>query len=120
MEINEWFSILKLAKMWCFVDIHALAVGRITGQLMDPVELIILAKEHYITKWLQTGYIQLAQRPLALSVEESRRIGFPSGILVFHVREQGRYNTQLSVQTIFAKELEDMEKQYQDFISGGG
>jgi len=53
MGTDEWLSVLKLAKMWYFVDIHAFAVDKITAHL-DPVERIILGKEHYVIDWLFT------------------------------------------------------------------
>jgi len=123
MKTDEWFSVLKLAKMWYFAEIHAIAVDKITTQSMDPVEMIVLAKEYFVTTWLKAGYVQLVNRKSVLSVEEAGRIGFPSGILVFHVREKKTAGASGSieswVQTTFAEELKDMEKQHQHFTFTG-
>ena len=123
MKVDEWLSVLKLAKMWYFVDIHALAVDQITNRPMDPLERIILAKEYYVTKWLQDAYVELAQRTLAPSVEEIGRIGYSSGTLVFHAREKritgSRGSVESLVQTVFAEELKDLERQHKSFIGGG-
>ena len=121
MKTDEWLSILELAKMWYFMDIHALAVDDITTHPMDPVERIVLAREHYVIGWLETGYLELAQRTLAPSVEEVERIGYTSGTLVFHVREKRIADPsgfiESWVRTVFAEELEDLEKQNQNFMN---
>ena len=128
MQRDEWFSVLKLAKMWYLTDVHALALRTMAshGPLshpMDPVDMIVIAKEHYVPGWLQAGYIQLVRRKSALSIEEARRIGFPSSILVFHVREKrtaGLSGTIESwVQTTFAEELKDLVEQRKNYILGG-
>jgi len=124
MKTDEWFSVLKLAKMSYFVDLHDLAVENITTQPVDPVQRIVLAKEYYVADWLQTGCVELAERTLAPSVQDVGRIGCSRSTLLFHVREKRIANDSEGyidswVQTAFAEELKDLEKQYQNFINDG-
>lgn len=90
MSKEEWISVLKLATMWNFKEIRALAISNLSKQTIDPIEQILLAKSYNVPQWLHSGYDAIAQRSRMLSLDEAEQLGYPTAIRVFQVREQAR------------------------------
>jgi len=115
MPKEGWISVLRLATMWEMDKVRGLAISQLTNAGMGSVEKIVLAKELHVPQWLRSGYQELVDRDEVPSMEDSDRIGYPSAIRVFHVREdrlrrvnRGHrygYGDALTVENIFREEL---------------
>jgi hypothetical protein len=123
MTKEGWISVLRLAEMWNFKDIRALAILKLTNEPMEPVEQILLAKTYVVPQWLRAGYYALATRSDVLSSEEAKRIGYETAVLMFQAREQilkvsyGGYqpplrNASSTIEAIFGEELRAVERGY--------
>ncbi|KAH6910277.1 hypothetical protein BKA70DRAFT_1466732, partial [Coprinopsis sp. MPI-PUGE-AT-0042] len=83
----EWISILKLATLWYFNEIRAIAIKELDIQGLNPLEKVTLGKAYNISRWLVTGYESLVNEEHAISMEEAKTIGFESSIRIFLCRE---------------------------------
>jgi hypothetical protein len=126
MTKEGWISVLRLAEMWNFKDIRALAIAKLTNESLEPVEQILLARTYMVPQWLRAGYDALATRSDVLSSEEAKRIGYETAVLMFQARERirktawvnynGGYQPPLhpssTIETIFEEELRAVEQGY--------
>lgn len=127
MTKSKWLSVLKLATMWVFKEIRALAIDRLTKWPMGEIEQIVLAKQYNVSQWLLSGYQKLAMRSEMVSLEEAAQIGYLSTILIFQVREQVGHQTRRRpdvattvVEYTFKREVREMELAYDDqFLADG-
>lgn len=74
----QWLVVLKLSTAWGFTHHRKKAIHSLSTQISDPTELITLAREYSITKWLASGYEMLVQRKEAMT----ERMGDELGLLV--------------------------------------
>jgi hypothetical protein len=122
---SKWLSVLKLATMWTFKEIRALAIDKLTKETMGPIEQVLVAKQYNVPQWLRSGYQALATRSEMLSVEEAGQLGYLTAILLFQAREQvrgqndhsssygiSRYEVRdepsLIIERVFEQELREM------------
>ncbi|KAG2017687.1 hypothetical protein CC2G_007178 [Coprinopsis cinerea AmutBmut pab1-1] len=61
LDKDAWISVLKLSTQWRFNDVRKLAIRALTPLLVDPVELVCLAKQYHIHDWLLSGYASLVE-----------------------------------------------------------
>ncbi|KAF9457589.1 hypothetical protein BDZ94DRAFT_1314051 [Collybia nuda] len=111
---DEWISVLKLSAMWRLIGIRKFAIDQLTRMELDPIEKTMLAKEFKIPQWLQSAYQELATRQAMLTDEEARKIGYPTAIRVWHVREEywrrskSGYGFDVgNLEGVFAEELKE-------------
>jgi len=90
MTKEGWVSVLRLATMWIFKEIRALAIDKLSKLTMDPIEQILLAKEYNVPQWLRSGYDTVARRSDILSLVEAEKLGYLTTIRLFQLREQAR------------------------------
>lgn len=130
---SKWLSVLKLATMWTFKDIRALAIDKLTKETMGPIEQVLVAKQYNVPQWLRSGYQALATRSEMLSVEEAGQLGYLTAILLFQAREQVRgqndhsssYHSRyvrdgpsLIIERVFEQELREMGIVYAQYVRG--
>lgn len=109
MTKSKWLSVLKLATMWVFKEIRALAIDRLTKWPMGEIEQIVLAKQYNVSQWLLSGYQKLAMRSEMVSLEEAAQIGYRRPDVATTV-----------VEYTFKREVQEMELAYDDqFLADG-
>ncbi|KAF7296051.1 hypothetical protein MKEN_01420200 [Mycena kentingensis (nom. inval.)] len=116
---DEWISVLKLATLWRFLEIRALALTRLDLALQnDCVQQILLGRQYDVVSWLRDGYGALARREEPITLEEARAIGWETALKVFTARETtlaavyGRPNLYLQrvdAESVFAEEIRATE-----------
>ncbi|KAJ7210480.1 hypothetical protein GGX14DRAFT_363351, partial [Mycena pura] len=87
MPKEDWISVLKLATMWCFLDVRSLAIQQIDLLGLQSVERILLARAYHVSPWLRTGYTELARREEGISEEDAEKIGWKTTVQLYQVRE---------------------------------
>ena len=68
---KDWESVLKLSTMWGFDEARAQAIEKLapTTAAADPIQIILLAKEHNVPQWYSSSLKQLVERQDPLTVE---------------------------------------------------
>jgi hypothetical protein len=132
MTKSKWLSVVKLATMWAFKDIRALAIDRLTEEEMGAIERVLLAKQYNVPQWLRAGYKELVMRTQMLSLEDAGQLSYLTAILIFQVREQAsivngtsnrtRYGAHAPavdassiIERVFQTELQEMEFTYNQY-----
>ena len=74
MSSNEWAAVLKLSTTWGFAAVRAAAISKLSQMPLDPIEKVILAKQHNIEDWLTPALNELAQRQASLDMRDAARL----------------------------------------------
>jgi hypothetical protein len=74
MGREEWISVLKLSNLWAFAELRHKAVDGLSTTNIDPVDMIMLAREYKVEILLVKGYVGLITRNEGPSVEEAKRL----------------------------------------------
>jgi hypothetical protein len=86
---NEWLSILLLASMWGFDIIRNLAIKKLGGLHLEPVEKMELCRRFEIdSSWAAGAYNALCARQQPLSQDEVVRVGLENSVLISQAREE--------------------------------
>ncbi|VDB95553.1 unnamed protein product [Peniophora sp. CBMAI 1063] len=90
LTLDEWMSVLKLAKKWNLAGLRDKAVQQSDTQvqLKTPIEKILLARQYDVGKWLNEAYIALSSREEPLSVQEVEKVGWETTAKLMMVREK--------------------------------
>jgi len=89
--VEEWTSILHLATRWEFDSIRHLAIHKLEGLTISPVDKIVLSRQFNInTPWTLTAYTDICQRPDTLTVFEARALGLETAMRIYQLREKLR------------------------------
>lgn len=84
----EWISVLRLAKLWSFHRIVAIAVENIKKEVVNAIELYELGITYDIDDFTYPAIIDLVTRGSVLSAEDASRLGFGFAYKLFTAREQ--------------------------------
>jgi len=89
LTIEEWMSVLKLAKKWDLVSIRDKAVSQSDAQIQQktPAEKILLAKRYTVAKWLREGYTTLVSRKEVITDDETEKLGWETFGKLMKIRE---------------------------------
>ena len=113
MSYDEWVSVLKLTTKWRFVECRQLAIAELSVLCDDsPITKILLGREYRVSRWLISGYEQLARRSQKISHDEAKLIDYPTAFSVCIVREEISSSSLDCLEVIhreFEKELTDVE-----------
>ncbi|KIM59263.1 hypothetical protein SCLCIDRAFT_1023804 [Scleroderma citrinum Foug A] len=84
---DEWLSVIKLARMWEFDDIHKSSVKMVPYHSVkkSPVEKVALAFQHDIKEWLVPGLDELAKRPEPIGIGDVDLLGLDVALKVNRV-----------------------------------
>ncbi|OAX41238.1 hypothetical protein K503DRAFT_712991 [Rhizopogon vinicolor AM-OR11-026] len=86
--IEEWTSVLKLSKMWCFNCIHEFAIEQLEPMLAErPIDKVVLAQDYGVTRWLVSGLLELARRAEPVGSEDVQRLGLDTALKLADIRE---------------------------------
>ncbi|KAL5633930.1 hypothetical protein ACGC1H_005951 [Rhizoctonia solani] len=89
LETPLLLAAFRLAHMWRFSDIQTYLLPLVEKALGD-LDRIMFAREFDIQEWLAPAYKNLCQRPEPITIEEARKLGMDSLLLIAHIREQFR------------------------------
>ncbi len=70
-------------------DMRSNAIEHLTPRLcnVSPDDRILLGRKYSVAHWISSGYVDLAKREGAVSLEEAGKIGLETALLIQHVRE---------------------------------
>ncbi|KAF7966345.1 hypothetical protein HWV62_38971 [Athelia sp. TMB] len=86
ISVHDWSVILRLADLWGFQSIRALAVRQLEP-IATAVDKVVLGKQFGIEEWLLDGYRALCARQDSLTEEEGERLGVRDVVRIFTSRE---------------------------------
>jgi hypothetical protein len=87
-SFDEWISVLKLSTAWKFAKLRRKALVVLTGIEIDPVERVILGRDHKVEKWVVDSYTQLVRRDVGLSLKEAKILGYDTTFQLYEKREE--------------------------------
>ncbi|PBK73969.1 hypothetical protein ARMSODRAFT_951505 [Armillaria solidipes] len=89
LSIESWISILRLSSLWQMGDMRSNAIEHLTPRLcnVSPDDRVLLGRKFSVAHWISSGYVDLAKREGAVSLEEAGKIGLETALLIQHVRE---------------------------------
>ena len=91
MTWEEWSSVLRLSTMWGFARIRAIAITKLSELSLDPIDKIILAKQHNVDEWLAPALNEVARREASLCLDDVTRlepvVGWDFILKIAQVRE---------------------------------
>jgi hypothetical protein len=91
--VAQWAAILRLAHIWEFGEIKALAFRELENIDVEPVTRIHLYHKHNIdSRLLNDAFEELARRPNALTEDEGQLLGVKNVVRLAHARELARSN----------------------------
>jgi len=90
--LEEWFSILKLAKKWDLISMRDKAISQLEAPIQEkaPIEKILLAKRYGVARWLREGYISLTSQEEAITEDEMESLGWETFGRLMQIREKDR------------------------------
>jgi hypothetical protein len=86
--IKGWTAVLRLATLWSFADVRALAIRRLDGLVTSSVDRIVLSHAFDVPHWLSVAYIELCQRRETLASAEIERLEAKDVSLILAIREE--------------------------------
>ncbi|ETW76132.1 hypothetical protein HETIRDRAFT_329914 [Heterobasidion irregulare TC 32-1] len=90
-SIEEWESILRLAHLWQFHKVKALAVRHLENIPMDAVQRVVLyVKNDVDESLLIPPYAELTIRESPISLQEGRQLGIVTALRLAQAREIAR------------------------------
>ncbi|TFK45101.1 hypothetical protein BDQ12DRAFT_642272 [Crucibulum laeve] len=126
LATSEWVAVLKLSTLYCFVSARLLAIEKLTGIILDPIERVCLAKTYHVPKWFRSALAELARRTQHISLDDAEQLEFRTSILLYQVREEyiraygpsgsmggySYYNDTVdsSINRLFADNIRDLER----------
>ncbi|SJK98071.1 uncharacterized protein ARMOST_01328 [Armillaria ostoyae] len=86
---ETWISVLRLSSLWQMGDMRSNAIAHLTPRLcnVSPDDRILLGRKYSVAHWISSGYVDLAKREGAVSLEEAGKVGLETALLIQHVRE---------------------------------
>lgn len=90
----NWDSVLRLATLWEFKNIRALAINKV-DPLATPLEKLAMARAFDVSTWIRPSLVALCTRSEPLTLAEGRRLSTEDLISITSAREAVR-NTQLA------------------------
>jgi len=120
LTVDEWMSVLKLAKRWDLASMRNKAISESDSQIQQKtyVEKIMVARKYGVAKWLREGYFSLVKGEIA-SDTEIEKLGWETYGRLLKIRiedHQHSINNQWSnvtfdvdcaIRTAFGNAVED-------------
>ncbi|KAH7338076.1 hypothetical protein B0J17DRAFT_660678 [Rhizoctonia solani] len=89
LENSVLLAAFRLVHMWNFSDLRVYLLPVVEGALGD-IDRILFAREFDVQSWLAPAHKNLCQRPEPLTIEEAKKLGFDSLLLISRMREMFR------------------------------
>ncbi|KAL5633897.1 hypothetical protein ACGC1H_005925 [Rhizoctonia solani] len=80
-------SAFRMANLWRFSELRAFLLD-LADRLLGDVDRIAFAKEFGLKEWLLTPHVNLCQRDQQLNLEEAKKIGIDSLLIINNLREE--------------------------------
>ncbi|CAE6455032.1 unnamed protein product [Rhizoctonia solani] len=80
-------SAFRMANLWQFSELRAFLLN-LADQILGDVDKISFAKEFGLKEWLLTPHVNLCQRDQQLDLEEAKKIGIDSLLIINNLREE--------------------------------
>ncbi|KAL1741461.1 hypothetical protein HDZ31DRAFT_12221, partial [Schizophyllum fasciatum] len=88
--VQEWASVLRLARRWSISSLSELAIREIKPKA-STIDKVALAREFDFGKaWLLPAFLDLCTRPRWIQHEEAERLGLRTVVEIGRVREEAR------------------------------
>ena len=75
-------SVLRLATKWKMLEFRRIAIEKLSSSSLPPLERVLLGREQMVPEWVHSGYVDLATREAALSVDEFKSLGLQTALVM--------------------------------------
>jgi len=88
-SLSAWSSLLAISTRFEMNRIRSRAIAEVLNfrPRIDPVDQVVLAVKHDIPEWFPLGYAALCQREEAIEVEEAKKLGLETTVMLAKARE---------------------------------
>ncbi|RPD60644.1 hypothetical protein L226DRAFT_460979 [Lentinus tigrinus ALCF2SS1-7] len=92
VSLSDWVTLLRISTLLQFTKVRQYAIRELTTRRtsLQPIDAILLAKEHDIPSWLGPAYAELVRRPTLLDDDEAERLGARMTAQIGRAREMLR------------------------------
>ncbi|KAK0459131.1 uncharacterized protein EV420DRAFT_1538481 [Desarmillaria tabescens] len=99
-SVDGWHAILRLASLWGFPEVKALAIRELERKPMGLVDRIVLYQAYNVDLDILTPlYAKLCSRDEPLTKTESQKLGVETIVLIFQARERLRSSSRDGVKS---------------------
>jgi hypothetical protein len=118
-SLADWIAMLSISNRLFFHKVRIRAIKEITANLdqVEPFELIGLAVQCDVKKWLKPAYRKIVTRNDLISHQEALKVPFPMTAMLMRSREQ-YWKLRGSPDSILGSEIRVMEKASGQTMSG--
>lgn len=91
--LEKWTAILRLAHLWQFPKIKALATRKLDRIDIEPVDKAVMAREYQVDPaygWLEQAYAAIGEREESITESEGERLGLDAVVQLADLRERIR------------------------------
>lgn len=91
--LEKWAAILRLAHMWQFQKIKALATRKLDKLDIEPIDKAVMALQYEVDPdfgWLEQAYTAIGEREEPISKAEAERLGLDVVVHLAELRERIR------------------------------
>ncbi|KAJ3534854.1 hypothetical protein NMY22_g6737 [Coprinellus aureogranulatus] len=85
---EKWVGVLKLARLWDMQEVAGIAIAKLSGFDLSPVEKIKLGKAHGVATWLKEGYAALLGSLSDIALPELALLGWETACRILWVRDE--------------------------------
>ncbi|KZV66705.1 hypothetical protein PENSPDRAFT_584939 [Peniophora sp. CONT] len=90
-NVETWLSILKLAHIWQFPEVRALALRSVEEHELDPIRKIVFYHTYEVDRDLLTpSYLALVTREEPITLDEGLELGIETALMIARAREVAR------------------------------
>ena len=110
-SVADWVAMLSISHRFFFHKVRSRAIKEITTNLdqVEPFELIGLAVQCDVKKWLKPAYRRIVTRTELITHQEALKVPFPMTAMLMRSREQ-YWKLRGSPDSIIDTEIRVMEK----------
>jgi hypothetical protein len=92
LPLPAWFSLLSVSTRYDMKRIRSRAISEVSTYRpqINPVEQVLLAHAHNVPDWLPLAYAALCQREEAIEVDEAKKLGLETTVMLAKARETVR------------------------------
>ncbi|RXW14600.1 hypothetical protein EST38_g11253 [Candolleomyces aberdarensis] len=89
LEKEEWIGVLNLSTRWSMKKIREHAISELSKASLNPMEKIVLGRDHKVAKWFREGLTELvSENPIRPLAELKAQLGAEMACSLLWIRDQ--------------------------------
>ncbi|KAF5330988.1 hypothetical protein D9619_005209 [Psilocybe cf. subviscida] len=124
---TEWISVLKVSKIWYFLEIRSVAISQLeSGGELTCIDKVVLGRQNWVRSWVVDGLVGIVQRRETITDEEAIQIDYITAVKLFRIRETRIAHEFMTptgldvseeVQAVFSDEIAHIASEEQAFCT---